>query len=101
LSNAIKFTPAGGAVRFCLRKKDNTAVAEIVDTGVGIPREKITRIFDTFYQDDSTMKRKYSGLGLGLAISREIIMLHGGRIKIVSKPGKGAMVAVTFPLMVK
>ena len=90
LGNAIKFTPERGIVSVSAQEKEDTVEISISDNGIGIPEDKVGRIFDKFYQADSTNKRKYCGCGLGLAIVRHIIELHGSRIGVESKIGKGS-----------
>lgn len=98
LSNAVKFTPPGGRVE--VRSIHRPDVAEIVvaDTGVGIPPEALLRIFDRFYQAEEPMTRRYSGMGLGLSIVREIVERHGGRVWAESTPGKGSRFYLRLPL---
>lgn len=82
VENAIKFNPPGGkiSINAANNNKDNKVSFCIADTGIGIPQEELDKIFDKFYQVDSSEKRKYAGCGLGLAISKSIIQLHKGRI---------------------
>jgi signal transduction histidine kinase/ActR/RegA family two-component response regulator len=93
IGNAIKFTEAG-AVRVAAQLDGDTAspqmVFEIIDTGVGIPPDKLTDIFDPFVQADNSVTRKYGGTGLGLAISRRIARTLGGDLTVQSKVGKGS-----------
>ena len=90
LSNAIKFTPAGGRISISAQPIDKKLIFCIEDNGIGIAQEKIDRIFDRFYQADSSGKRRYGGCGLGLTITKSIIELHNGRIWVESKEGKGS-----------
>jgi len=101
LRNAIKFSPVGGHVRIrCRRRGDSSAVVEVSDDGIGIDSEFIPQIFDAFQQGDQDQVRKYGGLGLGLAISRTIVELHGGTITARSEGmGKGASFSVVLPLL--
>ncbi len=96
-SNAVKFTPAGGSVTFVLTGDDRELELEVVDTGIGIPRESLERIFERFYQVDSSLVRRYGGTGLGLAICKSIIDWHGGRIRAESAPGQGSRFMVSLP----
>jgi len=91
LENSIKFNRKGGkaAIRASIRP-DGKVIFCISDTGIGIPSDKLDRIFDKFYQVDSSGKRKYGGCGLGLAISKSIIGLHNGRIWVESEVGTGS-----------
>jgi PAS domain S-box-containing protein len=99
LHNAIKFTPDGGALTLRSRSlgPDRLAV-EIADTGIGIAPEVLPRIFDSFEQGERTITRRFGGLGLGLAISKAIVELHGGTLLAASDgPGRGALFTVELP----
>jgi len=99
-NNAVKFTPANGAVVVILSKKNHIARLEITDTGIGISRDFLPHIFDRFRQADSTTRRNYNGLGLGLTIVRNLIELHNGQIYAESDgEGKGASFAIEIPLI--
>jgi signal transduction histidine kinase len=98
LSNAIKFTPKGGRVQVCLRRADSHIELLVADDGQGIPAELLPYVFERFRQGDSSSSRKVGGLGLGLAIVRSIVELHGGTAALQSEgPGKGTTVVVTLP----
>lgn len=101
LDNALKFTPRGGTVRIVLEKdRDKRIVLQISDDGQGIPGEYLPRIFDSFSQEDTSTTRRHGGLGLGLAISRQIVRLHKGTIDAYSEgPGKGATFIVRLPVL--
>lgn len=94
--NAVKYTPAGGAVTLALKRGDDKAVLEVTDTGPGIAVEEQERIFDRFYRGDRARSR--GGTGLGLALTRSIILVHGGQIAVDSILGKGSCFRVTLPL---
>jgi signal transduction histidine kinase len=99
MSNAIKFTPKGGNISVRLQREDSSAVITVADTGIGISPEFLPRIFDQFTQSDPASTRRYGGLGIGLALARKLIELHGGTIRAESKgEGKGATFIVTLPL---
>ena len=102
MSNAIKFTPAGGEVSISLeRADDRTAVMQISDSGQGIAPDFVPNVFDAFRQADSSSTRKAGGLGLGLAIVRHIVELHGGQVSAHSEgEGHGATFRVQMPLIV-
>jgi CheY-like chemotaxis protein/signal transduction histidine kinase len=89
LSNAIKFTDSG-AVSVRARREHDDLLFEVVDTGIGIPGDKIEHVFGAFQQLDGSTSRKYGGSGLGLAISRHLTGLLGGEITVLSEPGKGS-----------
>ncbi len=101
LTNAIKFTPNGGRIEVKLLRVGTEAQIIVTDNGKGISPEFLKSIFDYFRQEDSSITRKFGGLGLGLAIVRQIVELHGGTVKAES-PGleQGATFTVTLPLMV-
>lgn len=100
LSNTVKFTPAGGRVEVRLAQVDNQAQITISDNGMGISPEFLPHVFDYFRQADSTTTRQFSGLGLGLAIVRHLVELHGGTIEAESQgEGMGATFTVKLPLM--
>ncbi|WP_437610875.1 ATP-binding protein [Sorangium sp. So ce834] len=99
LSNAIKFTPRGGKVSIQLGRVEGLARVQVSDTGQGIVPEFLPYVFDRFRQADSTSTRPHSGLGLGLAIARHLVELHGGTVKAESGgEGKGATFTVDIPL---
>ncbi|MEG4349702.1 PAS domain S-box protein [Microcoleus sp. LAD1_D3] len=100
LSNAVKFTPPGGKIAVVLHRVDRNAQITVTDTGKGIEPDFLPYVFDYFRQADSTMTRKFGGLGLGLAIVRHLVELHGGTVKSDSPgEGKGATLTVWIPLM--
>lgn len=99
LSNAIKFTPEGGKVEVRLEAAGDSVQVEVIDTGIGIKPEFLPYVFDRFRQADSTTTRSYGGLGLGLAIVRHLVELHGGKVKADNNPdGVGAKFTVLLPL---
>ncbi|MCJ7734184.1 MAG: ATP-binding protein, partial [Anaerolineales bacterium] len=96
--NAIRFTPVEGEIILSVSDRKDEIMVSIADTGRGIPRESLEKIFEVFYQEDDHMTRRYGGLGLGLSIARELIQLHGGRIWAESEGlGKGATFRVVLP----
>ncbi len=98
LSNAIKFTPPGGQVRLAGAVTAEGGVElQVKDTGIGIRKEDLGRIFEPFWQGDPSIRRRSEGTGLGLAISRKFMELHGGSLDIVSKVGEGSAAIVRFP----
>ncbi|WP_256090962.1 hybrid sensor histidine kinase/response regulator [Nostoc sp. KVJ20] len=100
LSNAVKFTPKGGKVEVRLEQADGYAQLVVSDTGKGISADFLPFVFDYFRQADSTSTRNFGGLGLGLAIVRNIIEMHGGTVKAESHgEGKGAIFTVSLPLL--
>jgi signal transduction histidine kinase len=98
LSNALKFTPKGGFVRVKLFAESGDAVIRVADTGVGIPADFLPYVFDRFRQADSSMSRRHSGLGLGMAIVRHLVELHGGTVSVESEgEAKGATFILRLP----
>ena len=99
LANAVKFTPRGGTVRVQLREADSHAEVIVSDTGRGIAAEFLPHLFERFRQADSRFSREHGGLGLGLAIAREIVETHGGTIQASSPgEGRGATFTVRMPM---
>ncbi|MEO0233596.1 MAG: HAMP domain-containing sensor histidine kinase [candidate division WOR-3 bacterium] len=105
INNALKFTQKDGNITITgYEKMDNNnlyAVIRVEDTGIGIPADKIDKIFDRFYQVEQTSSKKYPGMGLGLAIVKTIINAHNGTIDVSSVVGKGTNVKIVLPLKVK
>jgi PAS domain S-box-containing protein len=99
LSNAIKFTPEGGAVDVRLERENQTAKFIVSDTGQGISAEFLPQIFERFRQADPSVTRRYGGLGIGLSLARDLVELHGGSITAESAgEGKGSIFTVKLPL---
>jgi signal transduction histidine kinase len=94
ISNAAKFTPSGGFVRVMLEDKGPSVEIWVDDTGIGFPPEMADRIFERFVQVDQARTRKYGGTGIGLALARELVLLHGGTITANSKASGGALFRV-------
>ncbi|MGH7985192.1 MAG: hybrid sensor histidine kinase/response regulator, partial [Candidatus Binataceae bacterium] len=102
LSNAIKFTPAGGSVRFEAKRAASHFEITVADDGIGISAEMLPFVFDRFRQADSASNRKFGGLGLGLAIVRHLVEMHGGTVNAYSEgEGKGAVFSVRLPLTMR
>jgi len=98
LNNAIKFSPEKTAIRVRTKRDGNDVVFEVEDHGRGIPADKIEKIFETFYQVDAGLDRKFGGIGLGLPIARGIIHAHGGRIWADSATDGGSVLRFTLPV---
>ena len=97
LANAIKFSPDGGTITIRIKEQQNKLRVEVSDTGIGIPREKLNRVFDRFYQVDGSTRRRFGGAGLGLAIVKRIVESHGGEVGVESKLGEGSTFHFTLP----
>jgi PAS domain S-box-containing protein len=101
LTNAIKFTPKGGQVQVLLQRVNSHLELSVSDTGIGIPPNYLPHVFDRFSQKDTSTTRAFGGLGLGLAICKQLVELHGGVITAVSEgEGKGATFSVHLPLSI-
>ncbi len=97
LGNAIKFTPEGGKVTLRVWREHNVAVFQIEDTGIGIPDEQLPLLFQKFQQLETTYHRNYEGTGLGLALTKQLVELHGGRIEVESVVDEGSLFTVWLP----
>jgi signal transduction histidine kinase/ligand-binding sensor domain-containing protein/DNA-binding response OmpR family regulator len=98
LSNAFKFTTEGGKIDFTVEKMLNEIEIRISDNGIGIPDERINKIFNRFYQVDGRQTRETEGTGIGLALTKELVELHKGKTFVESKEGKGTTFTVFLPL---
>lgn len=101
LSNAIKFTPNGGKIRIAAEVAEPGIRVAVQDTGVGIPKEEWEWIFKPFYQLESSLRREHGGIGIGLALAKNMVELHGGRIWVESEMGKGSTFYFTLPHCVR
>jgi PAS domain S-box-containing protein len=98
LSNALKFTPAGGRVDVRVSEQDGQAVIEVGDTGIGIPEDEQGQLFERFFRAERAKMDQIRGVGLGLPIAREIVRAHGGDITLESTEGEGTELEVRLPL---
>lgn len=99
LKNAIKFTPPGGCVGVRCRPTEQDVVVEVNDSGIGLDPESLSRVFNAFEQAERSITRQFGGLGLGLAISKAIVEMHGGKIEVQSEGrGRGATFRIRLPL---
>ncbi len=98
ISNAIKFTPRGGEVRLTARADDQYLVLTVSDTGVGIARDDLPRLFREFEQLPQPGGVRPEGTGLGLALTRRLVELHGGKVEVTSEIGRGSTFSVHLPL---
>ncbi len=97
LDNAVKYNRPGGRVSVGCRRESRGLVLEVRDTGVGMPREELPRIFERFYRVDRARSRETGGTGLGLSIVKHIVELHGGSVTVQSEPGEGSVFLVYLP----
>jgi two-component system cell cycle sensor histidine kinase PleC len=98
IGNAIKFTQSGGEVRaFIMQEADGSCCVKITDTGIGIAEDDIEKVLEPFFQVENVFVRKRGGTGLGLPLSKKIMLLHGGTLTIKSALGVGTTVTITFP----
>jgi two-component system cell cycle sensor histidine kinase PleC len=97
VSNAVKFTPEGGAITIRTSSDHRGVLITVADTGIGIPAPAIEKLGRPFEQVQSPLTRNHKGSGLGLAISRSLVTLHGGEMRILSSEGAGTTVSVFFP----
>lgn len=99
IDNAVKYTPPGGVVEVTggVVEGDTEIFVDISDTGIGIPKESLPRIFERFYRVDKARSKETGGTGLGLSIVRHIVENHGGRVEVESEPGTGSVFTVYIP----
>ncbi len=97
LSNAVKFTPPGGAITVTWKANEKNVAVSVADTGVGIPADKLVRVFDPFIQVNARAAKTTEGVGLGLAISRDIASRMNGTLTVESQPGEGSVFTLTLP----
>lgn len=96
--NAIKFTPKGGEIKVSIQTNKEFVNIKVNDTGLGISSESLPHIFDRFYQADGSSTREHEGTGIGLALTKELVELHKGKIEVKSKIGEGTEFIITFPI---
>jgi two-component system phosphate regulon sensor histidine kinase PhoR len=97
IDNAIKYTPEGGAVRVVCGRTDDVVSVEVADTGIGIPRDDLPRIFERFYRVDKARSRELGGTGLGLSIVKHLAQSLGGQVGVESRVGAGSRFTVRLP----
>ncbi len=97
IGNAMKFSPDGGTIELRMVEREEDLLVVVADEGIGVPEEKVGRIFDRFYQIDGTSRRRFGGAGIGLAIVKRIVDAHQGDIWVQSEEGKGSRFYFTLP----
>ena len=97
IANAVKYSPNGSSIRITMRSDAKTASLVIVDHGCGIEQAEQDRIFERFYRTKKHQDNRESGSGVGLALVKEIVTQHGGRIEVESQPGEGSIFSVSLP----
>lgn len=97
IDNAVKYTPDKGNIAIRISSSGGTVLTEIEDTGIGIPKEHLPRIFERFYRVDKTRSRNLGGTGLGLSIVKHIVLMHGGKIDVQSEEGSGSKFSISLP----
>lgn len=98
VSNAVKFSPRGGAVEVSVRARDDEVLIAVKDEGVGIDRKEVPGLFERFKQADMSSTRAFGGWGLGLFVADQVVRGHGGRIDVESEPGKGSTFTIEIPI---
>jgi two-component system phosphate regulon sensor histidine kinase PhoR len=99
VDNAIKYTSAEGSISVSISPVGGIAVLEVSDTGIGIPQQALSQVFDRFYRVDKARSRQFGGTGLGLAIVKSICAAYGGTVTVKSADGQGAVFRVELPLV--
>jgi two-component system sensor histidine kinase BaeS len=97
LTNALRYTDAGGSVNLDVRRVGNDAVLEVADSGVGIPPEDLPHVFTRFWRGEKSRSRATGGAGIGLSIVQELVRAHGGQVSVESAVGKGTVFRVLLP----
>jgi signal transduction histidine kinase len=98
LSNAVKFTPKGGRIHISVEQKGEEMWVAVMDTGIGIPKQRMRHVFDRFYQVESSLTRHFEGMGLGLSVAKGLVELHEGRIWADSVKGMGSCFTFAIPV---
>jgi two-component system phosphate regulon sensor histidine kinase PhoR len=97
IDNAIKYTPEGGTVSVACKVADDLVAIEVADSGIGIPRDDLPRVFERFYRVDKARSRELGGTGLGLSIVKHLVQSIGGQIDVTSRLGAGSQFKVQLP----
>jgi signal transduction histidine kinase len=97
LANSVKYTPQGGRIDITINDKGRDLLIQIKDTGIGIPKDEIPRLFEEFYRGKNAKKIEKMGTGLGLSIAKEIVDMHNGKIWAESEEGRGSTFYIKLP----
>lgn len=97
ISNALRATPSNGSVKMQYRQDDDHDYLDVIDTGVGIPPQELTQLFERFYRVDKSRAQRTGGMGIGLSITKAIVLAHGGEITVDSQVGSGSTFTITLP----
>jgi len=97
--NAVRYTPPGGAITVSLKQEGDEAIFSVTDTGIGIPPEEQSRIFEPFFRGSNAALRNETGIGLGIFSAKKVVTLWGGRVFFVSRPGEGSVFSFTVPII--
>jgi len=98
IDNSIKYNRINGKVDIYIKRLDKEVMLQVVDTGIGIPEEDQSRVFERFYRVDKSRSKRITGTGIGLSIVKHIVEYHGGKIKLTSETNKGTDITITFPV---
>jgi two-component system sensor histidine kinase/response regulator len=101
LQNAVKFTPEGNSITVRVWQASDNVFLQVSDTGIGIPKDKLESIFDRFFQVDGSSRRRYGGVGLGLALVKQVVETLGGDVTVESAVEKGSTFTVRLPVAEK
>ncbi len=101
LDNAVKFIPHAGRVTIEFQQREHDLDVTVADSGIGIPKENVQRIFEHFYQVDFRLERAYGGMGIGLSVVKMLLEATGGRIRVESSVGLGSRFTLTYPVSVE
>ena len=97
IDNAVKYSPDASEIKVSLAERPSAVEVRVKDSGIGIPKEHLDRVFERFYRVDKARSRELGGTGLGLGIAKHIVLAHKGQINIESEVNKGTIVSVTLP----
>jgi signal transduction histidine kinase len=97
IDNAVKFSPEKARIQVRAEQQNGRVTLQVIDQGIGIAPEHQKQIFDRFYQVDNTATRRYGGTGMGLALVKQLVEMHSGKVAVESVPGRGSTFTITLP----